>query len=62
MKSLVLNGDQLTLDDAVSALHGGGTLKVSAEARQRVKAVRSSIDKAVRDKKVIYGITTGLGA
>ena len=51
MKSLVLNGDQLTLDDAVSALHGGGTLKVSAEARQRVKAVRSSIDKAVRDKK-----------
>jgi len=62
MKSLVLNGDQLTLDDAISALHGGATLKVSAEARQRVKAVRSAIDKAVRDKKVIYGITTGLGA
>lgn len=62
MKSLVLNGDQLTLDDAVSALHGGGTLKVSAEARQRVKVVRSVIDRAVRDKKVIYGITTGFGA
>lgn len=62
MKPLVLNGDQLTLDDVVAAVHNGWPVKVSAEAKQRVKVVRSTIEKAVREKKVIYGITTGFGA
>ncbi len=62
MKSLVLNGDQLTLDDAVSALRGGASVKISSEAKERVKAARWHIDTAVREKKVIYGITTGFGA
>ncbi|MCH7651733.1 MAG: aromatic amino acid lyase, partial [Nitrospinae bacterium] len=62
MKPLVLNGDQLTLDDVVTAVHNGWPVKVSAEAKQRVKVVRSTIEKAVREKKVIYGITTGFGA
>ncbi len=62
MKSLVLNGDQLTLDDAVSALRDGASVKVSPEAKEKVKAARLHIDAAVREKKVIYGITTGFGA
>ncbi len=62
MKSLVLNGDQLTLDDAVSALNRGTPVKISPEAKQRVKKAREHIDRAVREKKVIYGITTGFGA
>ena len=62
MKSLVLNGDQLTLDDAVSALARGVSVKISSEAKERVKAARLHIDTAVREKKVIYGITTGFGA
>ena len=62
MKSLVLNGDQLTLDNAVSALQSGASVKISPEAKQRVKQARAHIDSAVREKKVIYGITTGFGA
>lgn len=62
MKSLILNGDQLTLDDAVSALNRGAPVKISPEAKQRVKRAREHIDAAVREKKVIYGITTGFGA
>jgi len=62
MKSLVLDGDQLTLDDAVSVLRSGASVKISPEAKARVKAARLHIDAAVREKKVIYGITTGFGA
>jgi histidine ammonia-lyase len=61
-KSLVLNGDQLTLDDAVSVLRNGDSARISPEAKQRVKEARLHIDTAVREKKVIYGITTGFGA
>ncbi|HKI49968.1 MAG TPA: aromatic amino acid lyase, partial [Desulfobacteria bacterium] len=62
MKSLVLNGDQLTLDDAVSALQSGVSVKISSEAKQKVTAARLHIDAAIREKKLIYGITTGFGA
>ncbi|MDH5762908.1 MAG: histidine ammonia-lyase [Nitrospinota bacterium] len=62
MKPLVLNGDHLTLEDAVSALRSGASVKLSPEAKERVKAARGHIDSAVRDKKVIYGVTTGFGA
>lgn len=62
MKSLTLNGDQLTLDTAVSAVNAGASIKISAEAKQRVKAARAHVDTAVRDKKVVYGVTTGFGA
>jgi len=62
MKSLVLSGDQLTLDDAVSTLRSGASVKISPQAKKRVKAARLHVDAAVREKKVIYGITTGFGA
>ena len=62
MKSLVLSGDELTLDDAVSVLRSGMAVKISSAAKEKVKAARLHVDTAVREKKVIYGITTGFGA
>ena len=62
MKSLVLNGNQLTLEDAVSVVRNGSAIKISSEAKAKVKAARQHIDAAVREKKVIYGVTTGFGA
>ena len=62
MKSLVLSGDQLTLDDAVSAVRSGVSVRISSDAKEKVKAARLHVDAAVRGKKVIYGITTGFGA
>ena len=62
MKTLTLNGEDLTLDQAVAAVASGASLKISSGARQRVKQCRRWIEEAVRKKKVIYGITTGFGA
>lgn len=62
MKTLVLNGNQLTLEDAVSVVRNGSAVRISSEAKAKVKAARQHIDTAVREKKVIYGVTTGFGA
>ena len=62
MKSLVLNGDELTVADAVSALRRGAAVRLTPDAKAKVKAGRHHVDEAVREKKVIYGITTGFGA
>ena len=62
MKSLLLSGDQLTLNDAVSVLRSGTAVRLSSAAKEKVKAARLHVDAAVREKKVIYGITTGFGA
>lgn len=62
MKTLVLDGQRLTLDNAVAALKSGAVFKVSASAKKKVQKARRVIEDAIRDKKVIYGVTTGFGA
>ena len=62
MKTLVLDGQRLTLDNAVAALRSGAVFKVSAPAKKKVQKARRVIEDAIRDKQVIYGVTTGFGA
>ncbi|NIP99738.1 MAG: histidine ammonia-lyase [Nitrospinaceae bacterium] len=62
MKSLVLDGQQLTLEEAAAAARGGVTVKLSSQARKRVQQARAWIDAAIREKKIVYGVTTGFGA
>ena len=62
MKTLVLDGQRLTLDNAVAAVQGGAVFKVSAPAKKNIQKSRRVIEAASRKKKVIYGITTGFGA
>ena len=62
MKTLVLDGQRLTLDNVVAALRGGAMFRVSAPAKKNVQQARRIIEDAIRDKKVIYGVTTGFGA
>ncbi len=62
MKSLTLDGNSLTLKDAVQAVYAMPTVKLSEESKKRIRHSRSIIDAAVKEKKIIYGVTTGFGA
>jgi len=62
MNSLELDGNNLTLEQAVQAVREGTPVVLTREARKRVEQSRTIIDTAVRDRKVIYGVTTGFGA
>src|SRR5688500_6249833 len=62
-EKLVLEGDNLTIEDVERIARAQATeITISDAARQRVLAAREIVDRAVRENRVVYGITTGFGA
>ena len=62
MKKLVLDGESLTLESLATVLDPATQIRVASACRKNVQKSREVINKAVRDKKQVYGITTGFGA
>jgi len=62
MKPIILDGESLTLEQAVSVLRPSAAVKLAPGAKSNVDRARQVIDAAVRGKKVVYGVTTGFGA
>lgn len=58
---LQLTGAALTLDDLVDVAFRGRAAVLSPEAAARIDASRAVIDRAVREDRVVYGVTTGFG-
>jgi histidine ammonia-lyase len=56
-----LGVSRLTLDDLVDVARGDARVELPPESRQRVRASRRVVDDAVRDRRVVYGVTTGFG-
>ncbi len=62
MQSIAIDKQQLTLADVVAIARQGVRVDASSQGEQRVEKARQLISKWVKEKKVIYGITTGFGA
>ena len=62
MKPILIDKEKLTLEDVVSIARQDCPVESTQEGSQRVERARALIDEWVREKKVIYGITTGFGA
>ncbi|MFQ5443511.1 MAG: histidine ammonia-lyase [Nitrospinales bacterium] len=62
MKKIILDGESLTLDQAVLALRPDASVKIHPRCKEKVNKARAVVESAVRQKKVVYGITTGFGA
>ncbi len=62
MEYIVLNGNDLTLDQFTNAVRKGGRVMLSEEARLKVANARKVVEKALSEKRVVYGLTTGFGA
>jgi histidine ammonia-lyase len=60
-KSIVLDGESLTVEQVVEVARFGATVEIDAGAAARVDQSRATIEKALADGKVIYGINTGFG-
>lgn len=59
---IVLDGESLTLDKAILALNPAVALKLSAHSKKNIHTTRTVIETAVRERKIVYGVTTGFGA
>ena len=62
MKPVLIDKTKLSLDDVVSIARRNCPVESSQEGGRRVNQARALIDEWIREKKVIYGITTGFGA
>jgi histidine ammonia-lyase len=58
---IVLTGESLALEDLEGVAFHGRVAVLSAEAGRRIDASRAVIDRAVREDRVVYGVTTGFG-
>lgn len=53
---------ELTLEDVERVAAGLAAVQLADDARAPVEAARAMVDQAVREERVVYGITTGFGA
>ncbi|MDN3019531.1 histidine ammonia-lyase [Paenibacillus sp. BSR1-1] len=58
---VVLTGQTLKIEEAKEVLYNNAFVKASAESWSKVEKSREAVEMIVKQKKVIYGITTGFG-
>jgi histidine ammonia-lyase len=58
----VLLGRPLSIEALVAISDGTARVAVAPEALRRIDASRSVVDRALADKAVVYGVTTGFGS
>ncbi len=61
MNRLILDGEHLTIQDVHRAAISSTVITFSPSALKRMAASRRLVDQWVREKKTIYGVTTGFG-
>ncbi len=61
-RSLVLSGEGLTVAAAARAVLDAATrIEIAADAMDRVRASREVVERAIREGRAVYGVTTGFG-
>lgn len=62
MKELLIDGESLTIYDLIEVARGKAKVSLSEEAVEKIRQSRKTLEKFVKDKRIIYGVTTGFGA
>ncbi len=61
-QSIHLDGNSLTLEDVIAVARHGAQCELDEQAKESVIASRKIVDDIVREKRVVYGVTTGFGS
>jgi histidine ammonia-lyase len=56
-----LTGNTLTLQEARDIIYKNAIVSPSAESMEKVKKSREAVERIVKEKRIVYGITTGFG-
>jgi len=62
MKKVIIDGEKLAIEDVVAVARHNATVAISEEAKKKVEKARETLERLVKEKKTIYGVTTGFGA
>jgi len=61
MRTVVLDGEHLTLEDVLVVAEGRGQVMIASSVANKVKRSRDFIEKVLDQGEKIYGVTTGFG-
>jgi len=59
--TVVLDGRSLTLADVEAVARRGAKVSLAGDARARMLRAAEHVDRIVRNREVVYGVTTGFG-
>ena len=62
MNKTIVLGEPMDLEKFMAIVRGHAQVEFSEEYKNRVNAARALVDQWVTEEKVMYGITTGVGA
>ena len=62
MREVVIDGQSLTLEEAVAISNGSARAILSEDARVAMLISRNAIEQILLSDQVVYGINTGFGA
>jgi len=57
-----VDGENLTIEDVVAVARDGAEVEIPRKTVERVRKCRQFLEDVVREKRVVYGVTTGFGA
>jgi histidine ammonia-lyase len=60
-KTIEIDGESLTLEQAEQVARGEAEATLSATGRERIRRSRAVVERAVEEGRVVYGVTTGFG-
>ena len=61
MKTIFLDGENLSLEDVEEVATGKAKIKVPPSVREKIRRSRNFVEEALRKGEKIYGVTTGFG-
>jgi len=59
--SIILNGNDLTLDDLSKIVYNREKIELDQDAIKKIIKCRDYVEKIVKENRVVYGLTTGFG-
>ena len=62
MADIELDGQSLTIEEAISVANGKNTAVLANSARSRMEESRAGVEQIIDSGQVVYGINTGFGA
>jgi len=62
MMKVLVDGENLTVEDVIAVAREGAEVEIPKKAKEKVERCRKFLEDAMKEKKVVYGVTTGFGA
>ena len=62
MKKVYVDGETLTIEDVASVARQNVKVEIPKKTKDKVRRCRRFLERLVKEKRVVYGVTTGFGA